>query len=83
MSPDVPTLEEILADVEVPEGGLDATDGFTYEEIQKITGHPPAKTRRMVKAAIERGKLTAHRSVRTCVTRPGYNVSCTVFRIKK
>jgi len=78
MSPDVPTLEEILADVEVPHD----EDGFTYEEIQQITGHSPAKTRRMVKAAIERGKLTAHRSVRTCVTRPGYNVSCTVFRVK-
>lgn len=77
MTPDVPTLEEIL-------GGLDVTPevgGFSYEEIQELTGYAPARVRRLVKEAIRRGKLTAHRTVRPAETRPGYNVSCTVFRV--
>ena len=83
MKPDVPTLEEVLAGAEAEAGTEKYLDGFSYGEIQELTGMSPVRVRRMVKAAIEQGKLTAHRSVRTCITRPGYNVSCTVFRIKE
>ena len=82
VTPDVPTLEEVLAHAEQEAGTEKYLDGFSYPEIIQLTGMSPAKARRMVKTAIEQGKLTAHRSVRACVTRPGYNVSCTVFRVK-
>jgi hypothetical protein len=80
VSVDVPTLEEILYGLMAEEDGHDRAE-FTYEEIEKLTGLSRVKARALVKLAIKEGKLTAERKVRPCITRPGYNVSCTVFRV--
>jgi hypothetical protein len=82
MPAQVPSLEEILAELEATNGAKRIEGAKSLEEWARTWGMCPNRTRRIIKYAIVVGKMIATSEPRPSILRPGVLYATPVYAFK-
>ena len=74
-----PSLEEILAELERNAAQAEA-GALTRREWEEHWGVSKERARKLIRAALEQGRMTATNVLRDCLMRPGYRSRTTVYK---